>query len=179
MKARANSLALKGITEATLARGLQVSRSNPLLGVGGRATLLNKLGHALEAFPEFFGSEVQRPGNMVDYLLSKSEGNKVGLEHLWRVCAEGLNSIWPLQPNGIIRGDVWTHSSLKTDTPGSDLVPFHKLTQWLVYSVIDSVHHVLGLQVSVGTELVVEWRALTVVLLDRVAEEVRKKLGKS
>jgi hypothetical protein len=215
MKARVNSLALKSVTEATLARGLQVSRSNPLLGVGGRATLLNKLGHALEAFPEFFGNEVQRPGNMVDYLLSKAEGNKVGLENLWRVCSEGLNSIWPLQPNGIIRGDVWTHSSLKTDTPGSDLVPFHKLTQWLVYSLIDSLHLVLGLEVTgvsaltglpeyrnggllvdtgvirlkdpswlsqevnVGTELIVEWRALTVVLLDRIADEVRKRLGMS
>merc|ERR1711862_382764 len=129
--------------------------------------------------------------------------------------SDGLNSIWPLQPNGMMRGDVWAHSLLKSDTPGSDLVPFHKLTQWSVYSVIDSVQHVLGLQVkgvsamtglpeyrnggllvdtgviclkdpswlsqevNVGTELIVEWRALTVVLLDRVAEELRKRLGKS
>jgi hypothetical protein len=215
MKSRVNSIALKNITETNLARALQVSRSNPLLGVGGRATLLHKLGLALEASPDFFGKEVPRPGNMVDYLLAHAEGNKVGLEHLWRVCSEGLNSIWPLQPNGIIRGDVWTHSLLKTDTPGSDLVPFHKLTQWLVYSLIDSLQHVLGLEVTgvsamtglpeyrnggllvdtgviclkdpswlsqevnVGTELIVEWRALTVVLLDRIAEDLRKRLGKS
>jgi hypothetical protein len=215
MKARVNSLALKNVTETALARGLQVSRSNPLLGVGGRAQLLQKLGAALEGFPDFFGSEVARPGNMVDYLLAHAEGNKVGLQHLWRVCSEGLNSIWPLQPNGIIRGDVWSHSMLKTDTPGSDLVPFHKLTQWLVYSLMDAVHHVIGLEVTgvsaltglpeyrnggllvdtgvlrlkdpswlsqevnVGTELIVEWRALTVVLLDRIADEVRKRLGKS
>jgi len=215
MKARVNSMALKNVTEEGLSRGLQVSRSNPLLGVGGRAQLLRKLGEALEAHPEFFGSEVSRPGNMVDYLLAKADGNKVGLEHLWGVCSEGLNSIWPLQPNGIIRGDVWAHSMLRTETPGSDLVPFHKLTQWLVYSLIDAVQHVLGLEVTgvsamtglpeyrnggllvdtgvlslkdpswlsqevnVGTELIVEWRALTVVLLDRIAEEVRKRLGKS
>merc|ERR1719420_1374189 len=215
MKARVNSLALHDITEESLSRALQVSRSNPLLGVGGRAQLLHKLGDALEAFPDFFGKEVPRPGNMVDYLLAHAEGNKVGLEHLWRVCSEGLNSIWPLQPNGIIRGDVWTHSSLKTDNPGSDLVPFHKLTQWLVYSLIDAVHVALGLEVTgvealtalpeyrnggllidtgvcvlkdpawlsqevnVGTELIVEWRALTIVLIDRIADEVRKKVGKS
>jgi hypothetical protein len=215
MKARVNSLALKSVTEQSLARGMQVSRSNPLLGVGGRAQILQKLGHALENCPEFFGSEVPRPGNMVDFLLSHAEGKTVGLQHLWRACSDGLNSIWPLQPNGMMRGDVWSHSLLKTDTPGSDLVPFHKLTQWLVYSVIDSVQHVLGLQVTgvdamtglpeyrnggllvdtgviilkdpswlsqevnVGTELIVEWRALTVVLLDRVAKEVRQKLGKS
>jgi hypothetical protein len=215
MKSRVNSFALKNITEEALSRGLQVSRSNPLLGVAGRAQLLRKLGLALEAFPEFFGQEVARPGNMVDYLLAQAQGSKVGLEHLWRVCSEGLNSIWPLQPNGIIRGDVWTHSLLKTDSPGSDLVPFHKLTQWLVYSLIDSLQLVLGLEVTgvsaltplpeyrnggllidtgiiclkdpswlsqevnVGTELIVEWRALTIVLLDRIAEEVRKRLGKS
>merc|ERR1719443_2287060 len=35
MKSRVNSLALKSITEEKLALGLQVSRSNPLLGLGG------------------------------------------------------------------------------------------------------------------------------------------------
>jgi GTP cyclohydrolase II len=215
MKARVNSLALKNITDLGLAQRLQVSRSNPLLGVAGRAKLLRSLGEALEANSEFFGSEVQRPGNLVDYLLAHADGHKVGLEHLWRACSDGLNSIWPLQPNGMMRGDVWTHPSLKTDTPGSDLVPFHKLTQWLVYSIIDAVQLTLGLEVTgtsaltglpeyrnggllvdtcvlrlkdptwlaqevnVGTQLVVEWRALTVVLLDRIAEEVREKLGKS
>jgi GTP cyclohydrolase II len=215
MKMRVNSQALKLVSDENLARGLQVSRSNPLLGVEGRARLLRNLGEALEANPEFFGSEVARPGNMVDYLLAKAEGNKVGLEHLWRVCQDGLNSIWPLQPNGIIRGDVWTHSALKTDTPGSDLVPFHKLTQWLVYSLIDAMQHVLGLEVTgtsaltclpeyrnggllidagvlslkdptwlsqevnVGTELIVEWRALTIVLIDKLAEELRKRVSMS
>jgi len=215
MKMRVNSSALKLVSDEMLAHGLQVSRSNPLPGVEGRARLLRNLGVALEANPEFFGSEVPRPGNMVDYLLAHSQGGKVGLEHLWRVCSEGLNSIWPLQPNGIIRGDVWTHSALKTDTPGSDLVPFHKLTQWLVYSVMDALHHVLGLEVTgtsaltglpeyrnggllidsgvivlkdpswlsqevnAGTELVVEWRALTVVLLDMIAEALRKRLSMS
>jgi len=215
MKARVNSLMLKSIDSEVLSRCLQVSRSNPLLGIENRAELLHKLGVALEQYPDFFGDEVARPGNMVDYLLSHAEGNKVGLEHLWRVCSDGLNSIWPLQPNGVMRGDVWSHSKLRTDTPGSDLVPFHKLTQWLVYSIIDACNHVLGLEVTgtsamtglpeyrnggllvdsgviclkdpswlsqevnVGTELIVEWRALTVILIDRVAEEVRKKLGKS
>jgi GTP cyclohydrolase II len=213
LKTRVNSIALKSITEESLARGLQVSRSNPLLGVEGRARLLRNLGESLEANPEYFGSEVPRPGNMVDYLLAHTQGNKVELEHLWHVCSDGLNSIWPMQPNGIIRGDVWTHSSLKTDEPGSDLVPFHKLTQWLVYSLVDAIELVLGVEVSgtsaltclpeyrnggllvdagvislkdaswlehevnVGTELIVEWRALTIVLIDKLAEELRRRLS--
>jgi hypothetical protein len=215
MKMRANSQALKLVSDEALSQGLQVSRSNPLLGIEGRARLLRNLGEALEAHPEFFGNEVPRPGNLVDYLIAHAEGGKVGLEHLWRVCSEGLNSIWPLQPNGIIRGDVWTHASLKTEAPGSDLVPFHKLTQWLVYSIIDAVQHVLGLEVTgtsaltclpeyrnggllidsgvialkdpswlsqevnVGTELIVEWRALTICLMDKLADELRKRLSMS
>jgi len=100
LKARVNSAALKLVTDEQFARGFQVSRVNPLVGVGGRAKLLRELGIALEKNPEFFGQEVPRPGNLVDYLLSKATNSEVSLEHLWRVCSEGLYSIWPLQPNG-------------------------------------------------------------------------------
>jgi len=34
-------------------------------------------------------------------------------------------------------------------------------------------------EVNVGTELIVEWRALTVMLVDKVAEEIRKRFGKT
>lgn len=34
-------------------------------------------------------------------------------------------------------------------------------------------------EVNVGTELVVEWRALTIVLIDHVAVELRRRLGLS
>jgi len=213
LRTRVNSAALKNVTEEILARHLQVSRNNPLIGVPGRAKLLRGLGDALEKHPEFFGAEISRPGNLVDYLVAHSKDSKVGLEHLWRVCSEGLYSIWPLQTNGILRGDIWTLKSLHIDgKPGSDLVPFHKLTQWLVYSVIEALDLTMGLQVTgsealtalpeyrnggllvdtgviclkdtswfaqevnVGTELVVEWRALTVVLMDLLAEQLRAKL---
>jgi len=215
MPSRVNSAALKQVTEERLCRGFQVSRVNPLVGVGGRAKIMRELGEALEKHPDFFGKEVPRPGNLVDYLLSKATGNEVALEHLWRVCTDGLYSMWPLQPNGLLRGDIWTHSQLHMDgKPGSDLVPFHKLTQWLVYSMMDALDLSLGLkvtntevmtglpeyrnggllidsvlrlkdhawieqEVNVGTELVVEWRALTVVLLDQLAEKLRAKLGVS
>jgi GTP cyclohydrolase II len=218
LRMRVNSAALMNVSDEALARGLQVSRSNPLIGVPGRAKILRSLGEALEKHPEFFGDEAPRPGNLVDYLLANvREGSKeIGLEYLWKVCSEGLYSMWPLQPNGILRGDIWTHSALQvTGKPGSDLVPFHKLTQWLVYSLIDAVDMAMGLkvtgvgaltclaeyrnggllidtgviclkdqswltqEVNVGTELIVEWRALTVVLIDRLAEELRKRLAKT
>jgi len=213
IKARVNSLALKQVTEESLARGFQVSRANPLVGLAGRTRLLRSLGEALEKSPQYFGEELCRPGNLVDLLLSRAEGNKVGLEHLWQVCSDGLYSIWPLQPNGILRGDVWAHSKLQVSgKPGSDLVPFHKLTQWLIYSIVDALNVTVGLEVTgldlltglpeyrngglfvdtgvlvlkdpswqsqevnVGTELVVEWRALTVILLDKLKEDLKKRL---
>jgi hypothetical protein len=216
MPARVNSFALAGISDEALARGLQVSRSNPLIGVPGRAKVLRSLGEAMEKYPQFFGREVQRPGNMVDYLLSHAKDSSVNLEHLWNVLSNGLYSMWPMQPNGVLRGDIWAHSKLKVSgKPGSDLVPFHKLTQWLTYSIIDTLDCYLGLkvtgvsaltalaeyrnggllldtgaimlkdpawlsqEVNVGTELIVEWRALTVVLTDKLAAELRRRLGKS
>jgi hypothetical protein len=170
----------------------------------------------MEKYPQFFGNEVQRPGNMIDYLLSHAKDGSVGLEHLWRVLSVGLYNMWPMQPNGVLRGDVWAHSKLKVSgKPGSDLVPFHKLTQWLAYSIIDAIDRYLDLkvtgvtgltalaeyrnggllldtgaivlknnswlsqEVNVGTELIVEWRALTVVLIDKIAAELRRRLGKS
>ena len=40
----------------------------------------------------------------------------------------------------------------------------------------DSRMHTFG--VHVGSELVVEWRALTIVLMDKIAQELRIRLGK-
>jgi hypothetical protein len=99
-----------------------------------------------------------------------------------------------------VTGDETTH-----------LVPFHKLSQWLTYSLIEPLQHagitvtdidgltglaeyrnggllvdtgVLALrdpaagaqQHAVDTELVVEWRAFTVALLDRLAALIRERL---
>lgn len=105
--------------------------------------------------------------------------------------------------------------SCSRGVPGSDLVPFHKLTQWLIYSLIEALESMLDLKVTgkeqmttlaeyrnggllldtgvlalrdpvylaqelhVGSELIVEWRAMTVVLGDKIAAELRKRLGKS
>jgi len=215
MPFRVNSLALQHLTQEALGGGLQVSPKNHLVGFEGRVQLLQKLGHAMEANPDIFGTEVQRPGNMIDYIMSKSSNGTVDIEHVWYCCADGLASIWPVQANGILTGDVWQHHLLANDVAAGDLVPFHKLTQWLTYSLIDVLQHSLHLkttgaekltclaeyrngglfvdtgvltlkdsqwlnaEVNVGTELVVEWRALTVVLADKVADELRKRMGKT
>ncbi|CAD7923141.1 unnamed protein product [Amoebophrya sp. A25] len=213
---RVNSLALKALTQRDMEKGFQISASNPIQSIQGRLALLNKLGDALEQKPEFFGKELPRPGNIIDYLLAKANGDKtkISLSDLWKAVAQGIEPIWPKHASGIQTGDIWHYSKLNTPgMPGSDLVSFHKLTQWLLYSVIEVIETALavplanpenlmltplaeyrngGLLVdmgliklrepkdaealhSVGSELIVEWRALTVVLIEKIAAELGKK----
>lgn len=57
---------LHKLTVDALARGMQVSDSNPMSGLDGRAGLLIRLGTALQN-PEIFGRD-GRPGNMIGTL---------------------------------------------------------------------------------------------------------------
>lgn len=56
-------MALKQLTVDILATGLQVSPENPIEGLDGRASLLIRLGSALDN-QQFFGVD-SRPGNML------------------------------------------------------------------------------------------------------------------
>jgi hypothetical protein len=56
-------MALKQLTAEALAKGLQVTKDNPLSGLEGRYSLLLNLGNALDN-QELFGVD-SRPGNML------------------------------------------------------------------------------------------------------------------
>lgn len=56
-------MALKQLTVDALAKGLQVSPTNPIDGLDGRSSLLIRLGAALDN-QQFFGVD-SRPGNML------------------------------------------------------------------------------------------------------------------
>ena len=58
-----DALGLAQLNEAALARGLQVSATNPIAGLEGRAGLMSRLAQALRN-QEFFG-KTARPGNML------------------------------------------------------------------------------------------------------------------
>ena len=124
-----------------------------------------------------------------------------------------LTPIWPSRETlaGVPLGDCWRHPLLRTADATDGLVPLHKLSQWLAYSLIEplqwagyAVPDVDGLtglaeyrngglfvdtgvltlrdpaqstrDHDVGSALVVEWRALTVALLDELASKVRRLL---
>lgn len=139
-----DSAGLRKLDVAIVARGLQVTDSNPLDGLEGRTSLLLRLADALQN-QQVFGLEA-RPGNMLDYLLSHpttqaSSVPIVPLPTLWHTLMDTLTPIWPAnrtQIDGITIGDAWPCSVMPSHPthPWENIVPFHKLTQWLTYSLM-------------------------------------------
>ena len=213
---QADALGLQRVTAGQLAQAFQVSASNPLVGLEGRATLLQRLGHALQNQPELFGTP-GRPGGLFAHLTR--HGPTLAAHDVLTAVLTGLAPIWP--PRNILGtvalGDCWPHGALKSADASdrtSGWVPFHKLSQWLTYSLLEPFQWagirvegldaltglpeyrngglfldagVLQLKDSAqanrlhqpGDELIVEWRALTVALLDELAPLVRTHLGLS
>jgi len=214
-KCRVNAMGIGQLTLEHFVQGFQISDSNRMVGLKGRYELIKRLGKVMTQNIEIFGGEIQRPGNLLDYVRAKVDTkNEVSLERLWKGIL-ALEPIFPEHLSGVRRGDVWCHSSLNIiGKPGSDLVPFHKLSQWLAMSIFEPMEicgikftnvelftclaeyrnggllidtGVLELknkgmanrQNDPGSELIVEWRAMTVCLIDLLAEKVRKQLGKT
>jgi hypothetical protein len=188
---RADAERLAALAPADIAMGFQVRAHNPLTGLEGRAELLRKLG----------GVGLDRPGALFDIVAPGSGGGgEVKAASILAAVLDKLSPIWPLP-----MGDVWPH-------PAIGLVPFHKLSQWLSYSLVEPLEGA-GLKVGeldqltglpeyrnggllvdagalrpkqrallektfvAGDEAIVEWRALTVALLDRIAQHVRAHLA--
>lgn len=208
-----DAIALQQITEATLSQGFQASTTNPLVGITGRTELLQKLGQTLTCYPHLFSSITPRPGDLVDYLLTQTHNHQLPASTVLAAILEGFSDIWPgrITFAGVNLGDVWHHPALSLTSPTS-LIPFHKLSQWLTYSLLEPLQE-LGLTITglddltglpeyrngglcldlgllqlhdrsllqqshlPGSEVIVEWRALTVILLDRIADTLRQTLS--
>jgi hypothetical protein len=209
---RVDHEALLGITPEKISEAFQVSSQNPLLGVEGRAALLVQLGRTLQnSDNKYFGSGLHRPGLLVDYLLTEVRENKIAASQILDAVLRSLGPIWPgrISLEGVNLGDTWRHAELGEGEAG--LIPFHKLSQWLTYSLLEPIE-MLGIKVENLDELtslaeyrnggllidgglitakdinatnkawqpdstfVIEWRALTIVLIDRLGELIRQKM---
>ncbi|HSD00203.1 MAG TPA: DUF1688 family protein, partial [Casimicrobiaceae bacterium] len=213
---RVDAAALTDIDAGSLGRWFQVSRDNPLVGLEGRAALLRRLGDVLETRPDRFGL-TSRPAALFDRMLGT---RTIAAPAILRALLEGFGPIWRANPTfagddaeARIHGDVWRHRHAGGSGATVGYVPFHKLSQWLAYSLFEPFewagYTILdrdaltalpeyrngGLLIDsevlelinpadretvweVGSEIIVEWRALTVTLLDDLAEFVRAELGK-
>jgi Protein of unknown function (DUF1688) len=130
---RADASALSALAVGTLAKGFQVSPTNPLLGLEGRTRLLNRLGDQARARPDLFaGMDTARPGGLFDVLKARAVGGRLPAAAILDLLLEALGPIWESRPllGGVPLGDCWPH-------PTQGFVPLHKLSQWLSYSLIE------------------------------------------
>jgi hypothetical protein len=211
---QADAAGLQQVTEATVAEALQVTVSNPLVGLAGRAALLRRLGEVVARGPHYFGAAAPRLGNLYDFLRAQAIQGVLAAPQILLAVLESLSPIWPerLQIGGVNLGDVWYHPQVTGDGLTAGLVPFHKLSQWLTYSLIEPLEAagltvtdmdaltalaeyrnggllldlgvlkpkhpaVLGQVHIPASTVVVEWRALTVALLEHLATIVRRMLS--
>jgi hypothetical protein len=120
--------ALSRVTADVLADGFQVGDDNPLVGLDGRAALLRRLGEA-----------VGRPGDLFDVMAARAVGGRLQAPVILEVLLQALGPIWPgrLDLGGVPLGDCWRHPALRRNDATDSLVPLHKLSQWLAYSLIE------------------------------------------
>lgn len=205
---RSEAAALARLTPGRLAEGFQVRADNPLVGLEGRAALLRRLGEVVHATPAVFGVQ-GRLGHLLDFLQAHARDGRIEASLVLATLLRALGPVWPGRTvlKGVPLGDCWGHPAA---TDG--LVPFHKLTQWLTYSLLEPLEDaglaVVGLDAltglpeyrnggllldlgllqprdpgfferewTVADEAIVEWRAATVIALDRIAAAVRSQLG--
>lgn len=136
---RVDATKLAQLSADDLARGFQVTADNPLVGLDGRAALLRRLGDLLAWKPDVFAKQdIARPGGLFDYLVA-AHGKAIAAPDILAALLRELGPIWPsrLSLGGVALGDCWKHRSLVTDDATSGLVPLHKLSQWLSYSLIE------------------------------------------
>jgi hypothetical protein len=214
---RADGRALAALDAQALAEEFQARDDNPLVGLEGRAAVLRRLGAALAARPQAFG-EAARPGHLFDLLTEAGARRAVAAGSILRALLEHGSGIWltPSRLGDEPLGDAWRHPAARGaggDDPSDGWVPFHKLSQWLAYSLFEPFQWA-GVEVtdqdaltalpeyrnggllldtgaivpreadlarrtwSAGDEPIVEWRALTVALIDDVAQRVRRVFGR-
>jgi hypothetical protein len=197
---RLDPTALCALRPEQLAAAFQVDPGNPLVGLDGRVAVLHRLGAALAEHPAVFAPLTAR--------------GEIAAHEILSAVLTALSGIWPAdnrigdQPVG----DCWRHPAVTGPGLTDGWMPFHKLSQWLSYSLLEPFERA-GVRVrdldaltglpeyrngglfldtgvlrlrdddaanrtwSTGDELVVEWRALTVALLDELAPLVRARLG--
>lgn len=164
---------------------------------------------------------------ILDYMLANGVvDNALDFKVLWRLLQGLLIPTWPEGRTtiaGVAIGDAWPLSvlAMANDKGELPIQPFHKLTQWLAYSLTSAIQRLIhkdwlnthlltglpeyrngGLFVDMSVltlkpdvlarglaasgkhlpqydatgDVIVEWRAMTVVLLDMIAKIVNEKL---
>ena len=219
---RVDASVLLQLDANALASVFQCTPNNPLVGLDGRAALLRRLGQALQAQAAASGQPT-RPSALFDRLVGTHHSTTVSAAQVLRDLLDTFSPIWLTGSvlHGVPLGDVWPHRWAGGEDPMAGRhgttdgwVPFHKLSQWLAYSLLEPLEWA-GITVTaldsltglpeyrnggllldggviqvrdktslaktwqVGDDFIIEWRALTVALLDELAPLVRARLGQT
>ena len=200
---RTDAAGLMDLEESRMARGFQASAANPLAGLDGRVGLLKRLGRAMKSAPHLFDalrgratqSRLEAP-IILEVVLE-------ALEEIWPERIEldgvGLGDTWPhpaAAGSGPSAGLVplhklaqWLAYSLvePLEEAGLSVAGLDQLTGLAEYrngglfvdlDVLVPKHpDVIAVTHAPESEVVVEWRALTVALLDRLAPLVAVRVG--
>ena len=168
---RVDAKALMRLDSHALAAIFQSGERNVLIGLDGRTQLMRRLGEALLAQPQWFGPD-GRPGMMFDALAahassdatshatSEAPSRNITAAQILGLLLDAFSSIWPsgqsMRVTGQDRaiGDVWPHPHAGGEGLSAGLVPFHKLSQWLTYSLLEPFEwagvRVVGLDALTG-----------------------------
>jgi Protein of unknown function (DUF1688) len=219
---RVDASALRQLDASALAAIFQAGPHNPLVGLEGRAALLQRLGEALQVQAAKQGGAA-RPAALFDTLTEGGTRREIDAAAVLRALLDSFSSIWLTGSvlHGAPLGDVWPHRWAGGEDPmagrhgtTAGWVPFHKLSQWLAYSLLEPFEWagitVAGLDALTGLpeyrnggllidggvivprdstalsrtwkvsdEFIIEWRALTVTLIDELAPLVRAGLNRT
>jgi hypothetical protein len=224
---RVDAKALAALDVRALADALQADADNPLVGLDGRVLLLHRLAAALRTQPQVF-TALGQPGHLFDALTHHRHApalqhhqpqpathhRQLSAARVLGALLDHFSSIWPSGQSlhGVPLGDAWPHPAAGGSGLDAGWVPFHKLSQWLAYSLLEpfewagvrvqDIDALTGLPeyrnggllldagvirprdaqfgehtLQPGDAWTIEWRALTVTLLDDLAPRVRRLLG--
>lgn len=196
-----------------MVEGFQVSEQNPLVGADSRRDLLTKFGEILNERDSFFFDN--RPGGILDFF-EKESGATCSGPYILKRLLKNMNSIWPhtsyYKENAL--GDVWSYGPFGEKDSFESFIPFHKLSQWLSYSLMEPLieygiqvtdideltglaeyrnggllldskllelrnRDLEGAEFGFGDDIIIEWRALTIIGLDLICKKLRKKMNVS
>jgi hypothetical protein len=149
---RADATVLSGLSAEALGLFFQTGPNNPLAGLDGRAGLMRRLGAQVVARPDLFArQDSARPGGLFDVLNEQADqdGGRLPAAAILALLLEAFGPIWQgrLTLAGVGLGDCWRHPALKRDDATNGLVPIHKLSQWLAYSLIEPLQ-AAGIEVT-------------------------------
>jgi hypothetical protein len=207
-KLQATAKGLQNLTKEKLSEVFQVSPANPLIGVDGRLSLLKNLGKTIEAKTDIFpggrpGSIVDYLNTRYGKTFTGPQLLRAvldGLGEIWpgriKVAGVNLGDVWtyekvpgalaafhklsqwmtyslcePLQDAGFTITDVDQLTGLAEYRNGGLILDLELITL-TDKKLADESHRP-------DSELIIEWRGLTIALLDRIGAAVQKKLNKS